>query len=425
MPADLDSIISGVADRWKNILGPDPGTNVNYKMLQPGGDLPGLVNDLGGANLSQVGYNPIGSWGGGPTGANLGAGWAFDSNAGININNYRSFYAPRQPDPNGPGTKAAQIRQNSARASGYGDMTAYGDPNGETRLPTDKWDDLMRRVSGESGVPFEVLKSIMGIESGGRDEIVGYTNSSGATGLMQVVGKYWQGTANKYGGSLTDPYTNVRTAADILLGYKNQYGGTWDRAAGAYLAGDPDSAEVDANGTSTNTYMRLFRNNMAALGWGPEADNPYDQGAGGGGGQGTSGRIFPVEGYKGGLSLHWGEDPGAIDIFAPQGTPVRAMVSGNAQSGYSDIGGYWVHITGDDGYQYYYAHLDRPANVSGRVNAGAYLGGVGDTGNAKGTGAHLHLGIGTTIYSGTGPRGGAGDADVIAILKGSQGYGYG
>jgi hypothetical protein len=46
------------------------------------------------------------------------------------------------------------------------------------------------------------------------------------------------------------------------------------------------------------------------------------------------------------------------------------------------------------------------------------LGGVGDTGNAKGTGAHLHLGKGYGIISGSGPQGGAGrDFDLISWLE--------
>ncbi len=41
-----------------------------------------------------------------------------------------------------------------------------------------------------------------------------------------------------------------------------------------------------------------------------------------------------------------------------------------------------------------------------------------DTGNAKGTGTHLHSGVGNSIISGTGPEGGVGSGfDAVALLN--------
>jgi murein DD-endopeptidase MepM/ murein hydrolase activator NlpD len=131
--------------------------------------------------------------------------------------------------------------------------------------------------------------------------------------------------------------------------------------------------------------------------------------------------IFPVKDYQGKVELHWGEHKGATDIFAKPGTPVLAMRGGAVVSaGYSDVGGNNVTIQGDDGNVYYYAHLiDAPLVRQGQqVQAGMPLGGVGDTGNAKGTGAHLHIGIGPTISRGTGPAGGAGENfDAVTLLR--------
>ncbi len=130
---------------------------------------------------------------------------------------------------------------------------------------------------------------------------------------------------------------------------------------------------------------------------------------------------FPVQGYQGNVDLHWGEHQGAADIFAAPGTPVQAMAGGTVISvGNSGPGGNNVTVQGEDGNVYYYAHLiDVPKVQAGQqIQAGTVLGGVGDTGNAKGTGAHLHVGIGPSISRGVGPAGGAGENfDAVGLLR--------
>jgi murein DD-endopeptidase MepM/ murein hydrolase activator NlpD len=126
---------------------------------------------------------------------------------------------------------------------------------------------------------------------------------------------------------------------------------------------------------------------------------------------GTGVYSFPVVGYGGTIQLHHGADQGASDIFAAAGTAVVAMRAGRVvDAGWNNLGGWTVTIQGDDGLTYYYAHLQSQPLVStgGTVKAGTTLGGVGDTGNAKGTGAHLHLGIGYGIQEGAGATGGSG-----------------
>ncbi|MFN8523653.1 MAG: SH3 domain-containing protein [Chloroflexota bacterium] len=132
--------------------------------------------------------------------------------------------------------------------------------------------------------------------------------------------------------------------------------------------------------------------------------------------------VFPVKGYAGTVSLHWGSFEGASDIFAPQGTPVVSMCDGLVDlAGFDSTGGNAVLITGDDGLEYYYAHGDRAPKVKKgeRVAAGAELFGVGNTGNAASIpGFHLHIGIGHGIMNGTGPTGGAGrDFDAVGLLR--------
>lgn len=84
-----------------------------------------------------------------------------------------------------------------------------------------------------------------------------------------------------------------------------------------------------------------------------------------------------------------------IDIFAPRGTPVRAVTGGVARSGSNRLGGtvVWVYSP-VEGRTFYYAHLDRHAiGPLTTVSAGDVVGYVGNTGNARSTPPHLHFGI--------------------------------
>lgn len=131
--------------------------------------------------------------------------------------------------------------------------------------------------------------------------------------------------------------------------------------------------------------------------------------------------VFPLPNWRSAIGLHHDSEKGAADLFAAPGTPVRSITDGKVTgAGYSALGGNWVSIVGDDGLTYYFAHLIAAPLVSAgqRVQAGQQLGGVGETGNAAGTGAHLHIGIGHGINEGDGPQGGAGvDFDAVGFLR--------
>lgn len=85
-----------------------------------------------------------------------------------------------------------------------------------------------------------------------------------------------------------------------------------------------------------------------------------------------------------------------IDIFAPRGRPVLATTRGIVwRVGQDRLGGNVVFVLGPGRQLHYYAHLDAFAAIEPgeRVEPGAVLGYVGDTGNAKGGPTHLHYGI--------------------------------
>lgn len=99
--------------------------------------------------------------------------------------------------------------------------------------------------------------------------------------------------------------------------------------------------------------------------------------------------LFPR--YGPGFRFHHG-----TDVFAPFGTPLRAVVDGVATAKTSELGGLSVKVTLPDGTYFYYAHLSALAEgfESGMtVKTGDIVGFVGDSGNAKGGSPHLHFGV--------------------------------
>lgn len=94
----------------------------------------------------------------------------------------------------------------------------------------------------------------------------------------------------------------------------------------------------------------------------------------------------------GGSRVHKG-----IDIFAPKGTEIVAVVNGVISFiGDQRLGGHCIWLTTENGASFYYAHLDRWAAglyEGMEVQAGDLVGYVGNTGNAKYTPSHLHFGI--------------------------------
>jgi murein DD-endopeptidase MepM/ murein hydrolase activator NlpD len=88
--------------------------------------------------------------------------------------------------------------------------------------------------------------------------------------------------------------------------------------------------------------------------------------------------------FAGGFHLHEGND-----IFAVEGTPIRAPFDGTAIETSNTLGGIAVGVYGADGYAYN-AHLLRLGEL-GEVTAGTVVGYVGNTGDADATPPHDHF----------------------------------
>lgn len=118
----------------------------------------------------------------------------------------------------------------------------------------------------------------------------------------------------------------------------------------------------------------------------------------------TASLTFPVSGRTSSAVKSFFLDPRdnnrrdhhGIDIFAPRNTAVVAAAGGLVTHvGTSPLGGNVVWIWDASRRQsHYYAHLETQAVATGTlVDAGAVVGYVGNTGNARTTPPHLHFGI--------------------------------
>ncbi|HEY3553356.1 MAG TPA: M23 family metallopeptidase, partial [Solirubrobacterales bacterium] len=118
------------------------------------------------------------------------------------------------------------------------------------------------------------------------------------------------------------------------------------------------------------------------------------------------GHVFPVQGphgVRGAVGMYHAPRSGGrihegFDITAACGTELVAVRDGRVlEQGYDPVlyGNYLlIHGEGEDR-SYFYAHMPRPARVHKAewVWEGERVGAVGETGNARGLGCHLHFEI--------------------------------
>lgn len=410
-------------DRLTSELGNDLGDVFGKVAGQARGGL-GRIADIAqntGTGLERIvggggGVNPLGRiaalGGGGGSGLGDIAGYGGGGGSGLDffdtLGGSDPFAKFEQAQLLSPLTVKEEPPQTPASypTGGAGVGATGADPN------TDKWRDLIDEAGAANGVDGDIIQAVMMIESGGN---AGAVSAAGAQGLMQVMPFHFQP-----GEDGMDPRTNVMKGAKVLSDNYKRWG-DWNKAVAAYLGAIDGSGNIlggdPYTGVSGNEYVRRFNENLSRI----KAARQQQPTRPNGQAVDPNGYSFPVVDYQGSIQLHWGEDQGAADIFAAAGTAIVAMRGGKVTSaGYSDIGGYNMTIQGDDGLTYYYAHMqNQPAVSAGQtVAAGVFIGQVGDTGNAKGTGAHLHIGIGHGIQSGTGPRGGSGaNYNATALLQ--------
>ena len=111
--------------------------------------------------------------------------------------------------------------------------------------------------------------------------------------------------------------------------------------------------------------------------------------------------IYPLKGARLSSPFGWRNDPftgvrshhAAIDLSAPQGTPIKAAMDGKVSAqGYNATYGNYIILSHSGGFQTMYAHLHTVSVKKGdQVNQGAQIGAVGTTGYS--TGPHLHFAL--------------------------------
>lgn len=149
--------------------------------------------------------------------------------------------------------------------TGTGPMTTMGgDWSG-----VDQWNAQIQAAANQYGVPANLIKAVMKLESGGAN--LGM-NGAGAVGPMQVVASIWGGL----GYDLNDPSQNIMAGAAILKQNYDQYASwaqqngvdPWKAAAISYYAGNPynlNAADDPAQGGS----------GISAGGYGDQVWNDY------------------------------------------------------------------------------------------------------------------------------------------------------
>ena len=127
---------------------------------------------------------------------------------------------------------------------------------------------------------------------------------------------------------------------------------------------------------------------------------------GGGGGAGGSGKACILErpySYvdSWGAARSGGRSHQGTDVMAPHGARVFAFVNGVvSRESSSSNGGIQLYLQGDNGVEYFYAHLSGYAVSTGaRVRAGQLIAYNGQTGNARYTAPHVHF----EVHLGGGP----------------------
>lgn len=369
------------------------------KMTQTGALAPLDFGVPSGMDPAESGITPGKITSFGPMSGGTTAFDAYDPSTKINP---ASLFAP--PTPASVPTNATAPQQ-----MGGGLASLGGDWSG-----VDQWNGAIAAAAKQYGVPANLIKAVMKLESNGD---VNATGAPGVWGPMQVYGAVWGD-----GPWMHDPVANIMKGAEILAGAYHDNGNDWGEALRHYHG-------IGSDGYTTDTqYRDIVMGNWDTLNartGGGTAGTGYAPttglGAGGGGNVtqlfGPGAAVYDwgefnapsgngLYGYGTAYGLN-GSNHTGLDVAMPVGTPMFAPMSGTVTCAGSGNGpgadgggcaafgcvGYCngtagrVEIQLDNGVVLIYGHASTAALSPGaRVNAGTMIGTSGGMNSP-----HVHL----------------------------------
>lgn len=143
----------------------------------------------------------------------------------------------------------AWVQANGGTVGGGGGTAGLGTINSPEWSSVNQWDALISKYAAQYGVPANLVKAIMRVESGGSPNA---NSPAGATGLMQVM----PGMHGYSRQQLLDPETNIKAGVSILANNYRQWG-SWQSATQAYLGGTPGSGASDGFNTQDTYWAKV------------------------------------------------------------------------------------------------------------------------------------------------------------------------
>jgi cell wall-associated NlpC family hydrolase len=123
-----------------------------------------------------------------------------------------------------------------------------------------RWSVLAVEVANDTGVPWQVLRAVINIESRGNSGA--YDPDTGRMGLMMVGPDVKQQSSLGEQADLWDPETNIRVGAEFLAAAHARWG-SWELAVAAYASGNQDITAAPF----PHDYVERFRGALARLGY--------------------------------------------------------------------------------------------------------------------------------------------------------------
>lgn len=242
---------------------------------------------------------------------------------------------------------------------------------------------LVDRYAARYGVPLDLARNLVRIESGGRQSAVSPT---GARGVMQLT----PSTARALGVDINDPEQNIEGGMRYLRLQYDRFG-RWDLALAAYHSGPKAVISCNCVPPKSQAYVRSILGSAKTL---QSAETPRqitsqenDETL-----QLDSRFLWPVRGVvTSRFGLNDGRFHSGVDISAPKGTPIRAARTGRVVlSDWHYDYGRTVILDHGDGLSTLYGHASVLLMSSGgAVEAGQTIALVGCTGRC--TGSHVHF----------------------------------